>query len=44
MIYRYITREEKYNIVANTITIRRFGPSGSFKNQKAIFEESRDTM
>lgn len=38
----YATRDAKNSTKPNAITIRRFGPSGSFKNVKNALEHIRD--
>lgn len=37
---RYTTKDKKYTITVVTITIRRFGPSGSLKNRNITLEHT----
>ena len=38
----YITRDKKYTITAITVTMRRFGPSGSSKKKNIVREQMRE--
>jgi hypothetical protein len=38
----YITRDKKYTITAVTVTMRRFGPSGSSKKKNIVREQMRE--
>ncbi|HCC06366.1 TPA: hypothetical protein DEP94_03355 [Candidatus Nomurabacteria bacterium] len=40
----YILKDKKYMTTAITVTIRRFGPSGSSKKKNIAREERRDVM
>lgn len=44
MLNKYIDKIKKYITIANTITIKRFGPSGSLKKKNIILEQRRDVM
>lgn len=37
---KYIVKDKKYTIIAITITISKFAPSGSLKDQNSIFEHT----
>ena len=39
---KYIDKDKKYIIAANTVTIRRFGPSRSLKKKNIVREQRRD--
>jgi len=39
-----IAKDKKYRMTANTITIRRFGPSGSLKAQNTNLESKTDVI
>lgn len=39
-----IVQETRERTVASPITMRRFGPSGSFKNTNDILEQRREVM
>ena len=40
----YIPKDKKYMIIANTVTIKRFGPSGSSKKKNIVLEHMIDVM
>jgi hypothetical protein len=44
VLNKYIARDKKYMITAITVTIRRFGPSGSSKDNSIILEHIIDVM
>lgn len=41
---KYAVKDKKYSIAAVTITIRRFGPSGSLKKKNIVLENRIDVI
>jgi hypothetical protein len=42
--YLDIYKDKEYIITAITVTIKRFGPSGSLKNENITLEHTRDVI
>jgi hypothetical protein len=40
MLSKYVAKDKKYTNAANTVTIRRFGPSGSSKDTSIVLEHT----
>jgi ribosomal protein S3AE len=44
VVSKKTTKDKKYTIVAITVTIRRFGPSGSSKKKNIVREQMREVI
>jgi hypothetical protein len=42
LVYEYAAKDTRYITAANTITINKFGPSGSLKSENVNLESTRD--